>query len=125
MAAPAISIQRVHWLTLLRQRGEPVTYTDGVVTLTSVMVVVTRPGEDQIDLSDGVSIESKQWDFLIDPETIKAGSVRIIPSQGHKITRGDGTVYKVEPSSGNRNCWKWSDAFETWRRVHTVIQRDK
>jgi hypothetical protein len=125
MAAPAISIQRVHWLTLLRQRGEPVTYTDGVVTLTNVMVVVTRPGEDQIDLSDGVSIESKQWDVLIDPETIKAGDVRIIPSQGHKITRADGTVYRVEPSSANRNCWRWSDAFETWRRVHTVIQRDK
>lgn len=125
MAAPAISIQRVHWLTLLRQRGEPVTYTDGVVTLTNVMVVVTRPGEDQIDLSDGVSIESKQWDILIDPETIKSGADRIIPSQGHKITRADGTVYRVEPSSGNRNCWKWSDGFETWRRVHTVIQRDK
>ena len=125
MAAPAISIQRVHWLTLLRQRGELVVYTDGVVTLNNVLVVVTRPGEDQLDLSEGVSIESKQWDFLIDPETIKAGDQRIIPSQGHKVTRADGTVYRVEPSSANRNCWRWSDAFETWRRVHTVVQRSE
>jgi prolyl oligopeptidase PreP (S9A serine peptidase family) len=86
---------------------------------------VTRPGEDQIDVSDGMSIESKQWDVLIDPETIKSGSNQIIPDQGHKITRSDGTVLLVESAGADRNCWRWSDAFKTWRRVHTTIMREK
>jgi hypothetical protein len=125
MPAPAISIQRVHWLTLLRQRGELVTYTNGVVTLTNVNVVITRPGEDQIDVSDGMAIESKQWDVLIDPESIKSGGNQIIPDQGHKITRSDGTVLLVESAGADRTCWRWSDAFKTWRRVHTTIMREK
>lgn len=127
MAAPAMSIQQVHWRTLLRQRGEPVTYDTGVQAIPDVMVVVTRPGEDQIDLNESTMVEGKQWDFLIDPDSIKdPDDVRIIPQHGHKITRADGTVYVVEPGSGGaRNCWRWSDGMQTWRRVHTVVMRDK
>lgn len=124
MTAPAMTIQRVHWLTLLKQRGELVTYSTGVVTIAELNVVMTRPGEDQVDLSEGMTLQSKQWDFLIDPATLIHEGDQIIPLQGHKITRANGTVYRVEPGQSSRNCWRWSEAMHTWRRVHTVIERD-
>ncbi len=121
----ALTIQQVHWRTLLRERGELVDYDTGSQVISDVKVVVTRPGEDQVDLNESIAIENKQWDFLIDPDSIRASGVRIVPKHGHKITRRDGTVYTVEPASSGRNCWRWSDGLQTWRRVHTTILRDK
>lgn len=124
--ATALTIQKVHWRTLLRTRGELVTYAvNDVLVLDEVNVIVTRPGEDQLDIDENFALQNKQWDFLIDPDTLVDGDDRIVPAQGHVITRADGTRYVVEAAGGSRNCWRWSDALETWRRVHTVIEEDK
>ena len=126
MTAPALTIQQVHWRTLLRTRGELVSYFIGAVEIPELNVIVTRPGEDQIEVDENIAIANSQWDILIDPDTLIDGdAIRIVPAQGHVIVRADGTRYTVEPAGGSRNCWRWSDGLETWRRVHTVIERDK
>lgn len=128
MTAPALSIQKVHWRTLLRQRGELVNYDTGTDLITDVKVVVTRPVDNQVDLSqDGsIGMESKEWDVLIDPDTLlDSNGIRIVPSQGHKIARAGGVVLTVQPGSTGRTCWRWSDSCETWRRVHTTCKRER
>lgn len=124
----ALTIQKVHWRTLLRQRGELVNYDTGVDLIADVKVVVTRPIDNQVDLSADGSIiaEAKEWDVLIDPDTLLDSSGnRIVPGDGHKITRAGGLVLTVQPGSTGRTCWRWSDAFETWRRVHTTCKRER
>ncbi|MFO0943029.1 MAG: hypothetical protein U0930_20010 [Pirellulales bacterium] len=127
MTAPALTIQKVHWRTLLRQRGELVNYDTGLDLITDIKIVVTRPAENQIDLSmDGaIAMESKEWDVLIDPDTIlDSGGNRIVPAVGHRIIRATGLILMVQNRSGS-NCWRWSDALETWRRVHATCNRER
>ena len=120
--APAVSIQRVHWLTLLKTRGVLVTYKATGFELTQLKVVLTRPGEDQVDVDENFAIESKQWDVLIDPATlIDSNQNQFEPVLGHQVVTTDGSIYRVQPGNGTRNCWRWSDGLHTWRRVHTVI----
>lgn len=120
---PALTIQQVHWRTLLRTRGEWITYTAGGHTTPQFQAVITRPGENQIDLADAMSIDSKNWDVLIDPaDLVNASGEQIIPDRAHEITRvSDGTKYRVEPGPAGQNCFRWSDNLKTWRRVHTTI----
>lgn len=128
MAAPALSIQKVHWRTLLRQRGELVNYDTGSQLILDVKVVVTRPASNQVDLSpDGaISLEAKDWDVLIDPDTILDDDQnRIVPAHGHRITRASGLVLAVQASAIGGPVWRWSDALETWRRVHTTCRRER
>lgn len=128
MPAPALTIQKVHWRTLLRQRGELVNYDTGSQLILDVKVLVTRPAANQIDLSsDGtIVMEAKDWDVLIDPDTILDGNgVRIVPATGHTITRASGLVLAVKSSAGGQPVWRWSDSLETWRRVHTTCKRER
>jgi hypothetical protein len=128
MPAPALTIQKVHWRTLLRQRGELVNYDTGSQLILDVKVIVTRPNVNQIDLSSDGSIvmEAKDWDVLIDPDTILDGNgVRIVPVTGHVITRASGLVLAVKSSAGGQPVWRWSDSLETWRRVHTTCKRER
>ena len=120
--APAISVQRVHWLTLLKTRGVFVTYKATGFDVSQLNVVFTRPGEDQVNVDENFALESKQWDVLIDPATLVDSSGNTFePSLGHQVVKEDGTIYRVQPGNGSRNCWRWSDGLQTWRRVHTVI----
>jgi hypothetical protein len=112
--------QRAAWLTLLATRGELVSYESPDATLTALKVVFTRPGEDQVELDENYTLESKAWDVLIDPATLVADGEPFEPSLGHKITKADGSVYRVQSGDGTRTPWRWSDALKTWRRVHAV-----
>ncbi|QDV26933.1 hypothetical protein [Aureliella helgolandensis] len=120
--APALTLQKLLWRTLLKTRGVLVTYKATGFVIAELKVVFTRPGEDQVDMSDNFSLVSKQWDVLIDPATlINPTGTPIEPELGHVITKLDGTVYRVQSGDGSRNCWRWSDGLQTWRRTHTVI----
>lgn len=122
MPAPALSLQTVLWRTLIRTRGEVVTYRSAGLELPNLTVVITRPGETQIDLAENFTLESKQWDVLIDPATlVNPDGSQIEPSLGHEIIRTGGLIYRVKPGDSSRTCWRWSDGLHTWRRVHTVI----
>jgi hypothetical protein len=122
MTAPALTLQRLLWQTLLKTRGEIVTYRATGFELAEITVVITRPGEDQVNVDDNFVLESKQWDVLIDPATLltPAGD-QFEPSLGHQIIRTGGIVYRVKPGDSAKTCWRWSDGLHTWRRVHTVI----
>lgn len=120
----AKTIQQVHWQTLLRSRGEPVTYiVSEEYSIEDLMIVVTRPVESTVQIDQAIVLDNSQWDALIDPDTlVDADGNRIEPQQGHLIVRADGTRLRVEPTNGGRKCWRWSEALETWRRVHTVSE---
>ncbi len=106
---------------MLRQRGELVNYDTGTQLIVDVKVIITRPAANQIDIvSDGViSAPAKQWDVLIDPDTIlDSNGIRIQPAVGHKILRSNGMLLAVEHRQAEDNTsWRWSDSLETWRRV--------
>lgn len=122
MTAPALTLQQLLWRTLLKTRGELVTYKAAGVELANLAVIITRPGEAQVDLDDNFTLESKQWDILIDPAKLVDSSGNTFePSLGHQIIRTGGLVYRVKPGDGANTCWRWSDGLHTWRRVHTVI----
>lgn len=122
MTSPALTLQKLLWQTLLKARGELVTYRAAGFELTEIAVVFTRPGENQIEVEDGFTLESKQWDVLADPATLlKPDGTQFEPSLGHQITRTGGITYRVKPGDATANCWRWSDGLHTWRRIHTVI----
>lgn len=122
MTAPALSLQQVLWRTIIRTRGEVVTYIAAGFEITDLTVVITRPGEDQVDIAENFTLESKQWDVLIDPATLlKPDGSQFEPSLGHQIVRTGGLVYRVKSGDSAKTCWRWSDGLHTWRRVHTVI----
>lgn len=108
-----------HWAMLKARRGEVVTYRIGSdsVELTAVM---TQPKARQVDADNNVAIESKAWEFLIDPAwpaDAPAAFAGVKPSHGDVIEREDGETFRVQPSSPDGPYWRWSDGQHTWRRV--------
>lgn len=116
------TIQQLHWKTLLKQRGELLSYFDGVTDI-EVMGVLTRPAEGVEGVDPSVLFESRQWDVLISPvDLIGDDNEEVIPKHGHKVTRmSDSTEFEVVPGSTGGNCFRWSDALKTWRRVHLTL----
>jgi hypothetical protein len=116
---PSAALLSLAWRVLKAQRGERVTYYVGDYSV-ALTAVLTRPSAGQVDMETDATIESRAWDWLIDPnELIDASSERIEPSLGSKIERADGTIYRVQPSDANGLCWRWSDGQRTWRRTRT------
>lgn len=79
------------------------------------------PQADQVDSDSNVTMESRSWNWLLDadwPATAPAAFAALEPSQGDTITRADGTVYQVQPSSTAGPCWRFSDGQKTFRRVY-------
>lgn len=110
--------RRRHWLTLRAQYGEPITYRAGdlVVALVAVPAAV---GGRQIG-TEQMAASVRGLDWLIDPdELVDADGLRIEPRHGHRITRADGTEYRVQPTDTAASVWRWSDSLQTWRRVNT------
>jgi hypothetical protein len=119
MASPHAAIQRIALATLLAARGEPVTYSAGSYSV-ELRAAKTRPAGSQVDAAEGFQIESRAWDWIVDPsELLDAGGEQLEPKAGHKITTADGAEYRVQPSDGSELAWRWSDGLHTWRRVHT------
>jgi hypothetical protein len=116
------TIQQLHWKTLLRQRGELLVYNDGVTEI-EVTGVLTRPSEGVEGVDPSVLFESKQWDVLIAPgDLLDEDDNEIIPKHGHTVTRViDDAKFEVVPGSTGGNCFRWSDALKTWRRVHLTL----
>lgn len=139
----SVTLQSVHFKTLLRHRGEiarngdggGVLYSSGDQTFASVDCVVTRPGESQADVDEYSTLESRQWDFLFDPDALLTpGGQRYVPEAGDRITRyrrdPDGNLvvdstYTVEPAAASQVHWRWSDNLETFRRVHATADKSK
>ncbi len=113
------AIQRIAWQALRAARGEPITYTAGSVSV-DLVAVKTRPAAAQVDTVEGVVLESREWDWLMDPaELVNAAGEAIEPARGHKLTAADGSEYLPQPSGATDLVWRWSDGLHTWRRVHT------
>jgi hypothetical protein len=119
MTVPAYTPQRLAWLTLRRQRGEPITYTDGDLVI-NLVAVATRNDARQVDASEGFIVSSRAMDWLVDPdELIDELKKRVEPADGAFITRESGEKYKLMPTDGNEDTWRWSDPLETWRRINS------
>lgn len=116
---PSAALLRLALRVLKEQRGETVTYTVAGYSI-ELVGVLTRPTAQQTDMAEDAVIESRAWDWLIDPaELLDADGEQIEPARGHKITRADGTVYLIQPSDVSDLCWRWSDGQRTWRRIHS------
>ncbi|GAB5404303.1 MAG: hypothetical protein Aurels2KO_25340 [Aureliella sp.] len=117
---PAYTPQRLAWLTLRHQRGESVTYTDGDLVI-DLVAVATRPDARQVDATEGFIVSSRAMDWLVDPdELIDEQNNRVEPADGAFITRKSGEKYKLMPTDGSEDTWRWSDPLETWRRINTA-----
>lgn len=118
-APPSAALLQLAWRVLKAQRGERVTYHAGSYSV-ELTAVLTRPTAAQVDTNEDAVIESRAWDWLIDPaDLIDADGETIEPARGNKIERSDGTVYRIQPSDARGLCWRWSEGQHTWRRTHT------
>ena len=117
---PHAALLRIAWRTLQVQRGESITYYVGSYSIVIEKAVLTLPGSGQVDTGENLAIETRSWDWLIDPDDlVNASGDRIEPDRGHRIERADGTKYAVQPSDAASLAWRWSDGSHTWRRTHT------
>jgi hypothetical protein len=117
---PHAALLRLAWRTLQAQRGETITYHVGSYSIViERKAVLTRPVTQQVDTGENLAIESRAWDWLIDPDDlVDANGDRLEPDRGHRIEREDGIKYSVQPSDAGALAWRWSDGSHTWRRVH-------
>ncbi len=116
---PHAALLRLALRTLQAQRGETITYHIGSYSIEIEKAVLTRPISQQVDTGENMAIESRAWDWLIDPaDLVDADGEQIEPSRGHRIERQDGTKYSIQPSDAGALAWRWSEGSHTWRRVH-------
>lgn len=109
-----------HWTALKSRYGETVTYSSGSASV-QLTAVLSQPKADQVATEESIVLESRPWTWLIDPiwpSSAPAAFATLEPSQGDTITRADGTIYQVQPSSTNGPCWRFSDGQNSFRRVY-------
>lgn len=107
---------QTHFATLLRLRGQTVTYSNGSTTKT-LKAIKSRPRANQVDATESIIIGSKTWQWLIDPATLA-----LEPKLGHTITDVAGVEYKVQPSNANDLAYVPADGQNTFIRVFTEEQ---
>lgn len=100
------------WLaaTMSSKAATAVTYeTDS----DSVSVLATRAiTEFEVEDGTGMAVTGHVVDFII-----SAALFEIEPVPGHRIIDA-GRVYEVSKFS-DEDCWRWSNAHKTARRIHT------
>ena len=119
MTAAIATALAAAWATTKRRNGETVTYTSGSAAV-ELTAVLSMPQSGQVDTQESITMESRSWNWLIDadwPANAPAAFTGLEPSQGDTITRADGTVYQVQPSSNAGPCWRYSDGQHTFRRI--------
>jgi hypothetical protein len=122
MASPkSQSLQKLAWRHLQRFHGEAIEYhTDDETTIEIALAVLTRPNATQVNVSEAVTFDSRNWNWLIDPEDlVSVDGHPITPEQGNWIIRvSDGTKYSLQPGPAGDLVWRWSDGNHIWRRVY-------
>lgn len=102
----------LEWLagTMASDAATTVTYeTDS----DSVEVAATRGRKEfEVENETGMSVTGHVVDFMI-----SAAVLEIEPVPGHRIIDG-GRVYEVSKFA-DEDCWRWSNAHNTVRRIHT------
>lgn len=120
---PVSTTQRQGFLAALRAAGQAFGFTNATVTLEDVLLIRTKPESNQVDASDLIAIESKEWDFLGDPnDFVDTEGNFVEPTMGCLITALDGTVYRVQPRGTFNASWRWSDGQKTFMRITAVEQ---
>lgn len=116
------ALQRIALNAVKAARGQVVIYTATDGSEIELTAVKTRPGGDAVEVNETALLDSREWDWIVDPtELVDANAVAIEPLNGHTITTEDGTVYRLQPGqNADGKCWRWSDGLHTWRRVHTL-----
>lgn len=104
-----------HFTTLLKLRGQEITYSNGTTTKT-FRAVRSRPRANQVDAADGFVISSKNWEWLI-----RQSDLGFEAKLGHTIV-SDSVTYKVQPSNPNDLAYRPSDGQGTFIRVFTEQQ---
>lgn len=107
------------WRTLKLLQGQTVTYRIGEFER-EIIAVRTQPRTKLDALTENITLESRNWDFLMDPDEPKneAGET-IQPDRGHEIETADGSKYAIQPTGNAELPWRYSDGDRTWRRVHS------
>lgn len=120
---PVSATQRQGFLAALRAAGQAFDFTNGTTTLEGVLLIRSKPESNQVDASDLVAIESKEWDFLGDPEDFRDNDGNFVePTDGCLITALDGTEYRVQPRGTFNKSWRWSDGQKTFIRISAIEQ---
>jgi len=99
-------------------QGVSITYH--LDTTSSVVIesaVRTKPRTDQRNTGEETIIESRHWDWLIDPDGLYLENQRIIPAIGHFIVTGTDR-FNLRPRGSSEDCWRYSDGFKTFVRIY-------
>jgi len=103
-----------------RLRGQPVTYTDGDISIEITLAVRASTNWDRNAAHPNVRIGDRSTDWLIDAAELVDGDTQLEPVRDATITTADGTVYRVLPMGADRQLWQWHDRdARTTYRIHT------
>jgi hypothetical protein len=96
-------------------RGESVTYAAGATSFTVTAVRAQTTWEPRPSNIDGVLIEERSTDWIIDLVDLTDNSITA-PVAGHTITDENGVVYRLLPFGGNELVYRYHD------RARTVVR---
>ena len=111
--------QRAGFEGMAEVAGEQVAYKFGTHTLTRLNVL---RGETKFENESpsGFGTETTTVDWLVKPEHfVDSNGDRTEPKIGHQLVTQSGDVFDTFPGA-NDKCWRWSDQFETYLRIHSV-----
>lgn len=98
--------------TLAEEVGESVTYARGATSVT-LTAVVGQSSETTVD-DKGNMLVVRLRDFLVRRSVLTLGE----PKTGDRITRADGSIWEVSPTSNDRGFRDSDNHGVSWR-IHT------
>lgn len=100
--------------------SQQITLKRGASTTPDVTATVGNTRAEVMD-QQGVTVQARERDYLIDVADYVIGSVAVEPAEGDEIRETDGAtthVYEVRPL-GAEPAWRWSDPYRQTYRIHT------
>ena len=112
------------WLQgiLKSHASRAVSYKRGAETIMIAQAVIGNTRTD-VMTADGMTVQSKVRDYLVDVEDLYLGGAVVEPAEGDEIRETDGTstyVFTVMPL-GSEPAWRYSDPFRQRYRIHTKV----
>ncbi len=108
----------IHAETLESLEGESLAYSRGSLSFSPLGILTNQQADEERTFS-GVQSAAKLLDVLIRPSWFEASELGE-PKPGDRIQATDGRRFEVRAQQSGEPCFAWSDARQTFYRIHLI-----
>lgn len=110
---------QIHADRLDESAGESVSYFRGSTELKNRTAIRGESNFEEMASEMDARTRTRTMDWLIRPSQLSSSGSRFEPARGDRIVTPSGETFEVYPGPDNQH-WRWSDARQTFFRIHTV-----